>query len=212
VSSTSLAWSQCGGQRVVWQQGLTGRRVRGTGGVPRGPGDIAPHQTFEQPAPAEREVDPEEEKEKVRGRLRCARVPAVRLGLGRLRESGPGGLTREVETPCLQNSPHDHMILRVEPGGLTWEVERSLPSNSPHDHMTLRVELVGSHGRVETPLPSNSPHDHMILRVEPGGLTWEVERSLPSNSPHDHMILRVELVGSHGRWKRPCLQTAHMTI
>jgi hypothetical protein len=23
---------------------------------------------------------------------------------------------------------------------------------------------------------------------------------------------RVELVGSHGRWKRPCLQTAHMTI
>jgi hypothetical protein len=35
---------------------------------------------------------------------------------------------------------------------------------------------------------------------------------LPSNSPHDHMILRVELVGSHRRWKRPCLQTAHMTI
>jgi hypothetical protein len=22
----------------------------------------------------------------------------------------------------------------------------------------------------------------------------------------------VDLVGSHGRWKRPCLQTAHMTI
>jgi hypothetical protein len=31
---------------------------------------------------------------------------------------------------------------------------------------------------------------------------------LPSNSPHDHMILRVDLVGSHGRWKRPCLQTS----
>jgi hypothetical protein len=30
---------------------------------------------------------------------------------------------------------------------------------------------------------------------------------LPSNSPHVHMILRVDLVGSHGRWKRPCLQT-----
>jgi hypothetical protein len=28
---------------------------------------------------------------------------------------------------------------------------------------------------------------------------------LPSNSPHVHMILRVDLVGSHGRWKRPCL-------
>jgi hypothetical protein len=36
---------------------------------------------------------------------------------------------------------------------------------------------------------------------------------LPSNSPHDHMILRVGLVGSHGRrWKRPCLQTAHMAM
>jgi hypothetical protein len=45
-----------------------------------------------------------------------------------------------------------------------------------------------------------------------GGLTREVETPLPSNSPHEHMILRVELVGSHGRWKRPCLQTAHMTI
>jgi hypothetical protein len=28
----------------------------------------------------------------------------------------------------------------------------------------------------------------------------------------DHMILREDRVGSHGRWKRPCLQTAHMTI
>jgi hypothetical protein len=45
----------------------------------------------------------------------------------------------------------------------------------------------------------------------PGGLTREVETPLPSNSPHDHMILREELVGSHGRWRRPCLQTAHMT-
>jgi hypothetical protein len=36
-------------------------------------------------------------------------------------ESGPGGRTREVETP--------------------------LASNSPHGHMRLRVDLVGSHGR-----------------------------------------------------------------
>ena len=32
---------------------------------------------------------------------------------------------------------------------------------------------------------------------------------MPSNSPHDPMILRVDLVGSHGRWRRPCLQTTH---
>jgi hypothetical protein len=46
----------------------------------------------------------------------------------------------------------------------------------------------------------------------PGGLTREVESPLPSNSPHGHMILREDLVGSHGRWNRPCLQTAHMAI
>jgi hypothetical protein len=43
-----------------------------------------------------------------------------------------------------------------------------------------------------------------------GGLTREVET--PYCGPQGHMILSVELVGSHGRWKRPCLQTAHMTI
>jgi hypothetical protein len=45
----------------------------------------------------------------------------------------------------------------------------------------------------------------------PGGLTRELETPSPSNSPHDQMILRVDLVGSHGSWRRPRLQTAHMT-
>jgi hypothetical protein len=53
------------------------------------------------------------------------------------------------------------------------------------------------------------PYD---IKRGPGGLTRAVERALPLNSPHDDMILRVDRVGSHGRWKRPCLQTAHMTI
>jgi hypothetical protein len=35
---------------------------------------------------------------------------------------------------------------------------------------------------------------------------------LPPSCPHDHMILRVDRVGSHGRWKRSCLQTAQMTV
>ena len=40
----------------------------------------------------------------------------------------------------------------------------------------------------------------------PGGLTRE--GPFPSNSsPHDHMVLREDLVGSHGRWTRPRLQT-----
>jgi hypothetical protein len=54
--------------------------------------------------------------------------------------------------------------------------------------------------------------DYVHQRVELVGTQRELETPLPSNSPHDHMILRVDLVGSHGRWKRPCLQTAHMTI
>jgi hypothetical protein len=44
-----------------------------------------------------------------------------------------------------------------------------------------------------------------------GGLTRKVETPSPSNSPHGpYVILRVELVGSHGRWKRPRLQTTPM--
>ena len=82
--------------------------------------------------------------------------------------------------------------------------KRPLPANSPHDHVILRVDLVGLTREVETPLPSNSPHDHVILRVDLVGLTREVETPLPSNSPHDHVILRVELVGSHGG---SCLET-----
>jgi hypothetical protein len=35
--------------------------------------------------------------------------------------------------------------LRVDLVGLTREVETPLPSNSPHDHMILRVDLVGAH-------------------------------------------------------------------
>jgi hypothetical protein len=41
-------------------------------------------------------------------------------------ESGPGGLTREVETPMPSNSPHD---IESGPGGLTREVERPQPSH-----------------------------------------------------------------------------------
>jgi hypothetical protein len=37
----------------------------------------------------------------------------------RERESGAGGLTREVETPLPSNSPHDHMLLRVDQRALS---------------------------------------------------------------------------------------------
>jgi hypothetical protein len=60
----------------------------------------------------------------------------------------------------------------------------------------------------DRPLPPEGEEHHSPREERgPGGLTREVETPLPSNSPHDHMILRVDLVGSHGRWKRPCLQT-----
>jgi hypothetical protein len=43
------------------------------------------------------------------------------------------------------------------PGGLTREVETPLPSNSPHDHMILRVDLVDSHGRWKDPCLQTIP-------------------------------------------------------
>jgi hypothetical protein len=38
-------------------------------------------------------------------------IPMMEVSGGR-GDNGPGGLTREVETPLPSNSPHDHMILR----------------------------------------------------------------------------------------------------
>jgi hypothetical protein len=58
--------------------------------------------------------------------------------------------------PCLQTA---HMPYDIEsgPGGLTREVERPLPSNSPHDHMILRVDLVDSHARRNGPCLQTTP-------------------------------------------------------
>jgi hypothetical protein len=42
-------------------------------------------------------------------------------------------------------------------------------------------------------------------------VTIQVDPHLPQ-PPFSTLALRAELVGSHGRWKRACLQTAHMTI
>jgi hypothetical protein len=95
--------------------------------------------------------------------------------------------------------------------GLTREVGKgSLPSNNPHDYILLRVDLARTGGGNALAIKQPTlPYD---IESGPGGLAREVETPLPSNSPHDHMILRVDRVGSRGRWKRPCLQTAHMTI
>jgi hypothetical protein len=44
----------------------------------------------------------------------------------------------------------------IQQSGLTREVETPLlPSNSPHDHMVLRVDLVGSPQAARTPLPAS---------------------------------------------------------
>jgi hypothetical protein len=48
-------------------------------------------------------------------------------------------------------------------------------------------------------------------RWRSGWRRW-AHAAAPHRSPLREERVRVELVGSHGRWKRPCLQTAHMTI
>ena len=57
------------------------RKKKPLGGVPMGPGDIAAGQEFEQPAPAEPIVDPEEEKNKVL-MLHITPVQGNVMGLG----------------------------------------------------------------------------------------------------------------------------------
>jgi hypothetical protein len=86
-----------------------------------------------------------------------------------------------------------------------------LPSNSPHGHMVLRCGLVGAHTGGGIALAFKQPTWPYDIERGPGGLTREVESPLASNSPHGHMVLREDLVGSHGRWNRPCLQTSPNT-
>jgi hypothetical protein len=47
----------------------------------------------------------------------------------------------------------------VGPGGLTREVETPLPSNSPRDHVILRVDLVGSQAAEEFSSFFSSPSE-----------------------------------------------------
>jgi hypothetical protein len=91
-------------------------------------------------------------------------------------------------------------------------VERSLAALKTYNEMSatqrtagLRMQSWRARGVVDAEM-------EQVRESGPGGLTREVETPLPANSPHDHLILRVDLVDSHGRWKRPCMQTAHMTI
>jgi hypothetical protein len=97
------------------------------------------------------------------------------------RESGAGGLTREVETPQPSNSPHGPYDIESGPGGLTREVETPLPSNSPHGPYDIESGAGGLTREVETPLPSNSPHGPYDIESGAGGLTREVETPLRSN-------------------------------
>jgi hypothetical protein len=67
------------------------------------------------------------------------------------------------------------------PGGLTREVETPLPSNSPHGHMILRGDRVWAHTGGGNALAFEQPTCPYDIESGPGGLTREVETPLPSN-------------------------------
>ena len=75
----------------------------------------------------------------------------------------------------------------------------------------ILAQLPAREGGRSYPRPPNSPTQHADPGEERKGggllcgrLQFEWTRACERE--------RVHLVGSHGRWKRPCLQTAHMTI
>jgi hypothetical protein len=93
---------------------------------------------------------------------------------------GGGGHVGGVGGTCGRGSAGERRERR--PGGLTREVERALPSNSPHDHMLLRVDLVGAHAGGGNALAFKQPTWPYDIESGPGGLTREVETPLPSIS------------------------------
>ena len=92
---------------------------------------------------------------------------------------------------------------------IDWEQEQAAPLRFSHSLRGL-LEVAGQLGD-QAPAVRTQPAQSRG-RVELVGSHGRWKRPCLQNSSHDHMILRVDLVGSHGRWKRPCLQTAHMTI
>jgi hypothetical protein len=77
----------------------------------------------------------------------------------------------------------------------------------------MRVRVRRAHARRTAPCKKENRTNG--ASATPLGPVWvhaRYPRTMHKPSVHDHMILRVDLVGSHGRWKRPSLQTAHMPI
>jgi hypothetical protein len=118
------------------------------------------------------------------------------------RESGPGGLTREVETPLPSPCVPRHPVLRCAPleREWTWWAHTGggnalafplcpAPPCAPLCAPRERVDLVGSHGRWKRPCLPLVSRATLCSAVRPsresgpGGLTREVETPLPSKQP-----------------------------
>jgi hypothetical protein len=69
------------------------------------------------------------------------RDPSRPLHMPRERESGPGGLTRAVETPLPSNSPHDPMISRVDRVDSYTGGGNALAFKQPRDYQVMPFQL-----------------------------------------------------------------------
>jgi DNA helicase MCM9 len=77
--------------------------------------------------------------------------------------------------------------------------------------LAVALCLIGGVARQTPDGTSTRGEVHCLLAGDPGTGKSQFLRYALVPTP-TAFIERVDLVGSHGRWERPCLQTAHMTL
>ena len=86
--------------------------------------------------------------------------------------------------------------LKLLPAGAVPDAWRQSMENTPQCESFMHLHL----GIDATGLPDDLEIHHIVVD------DWDLGTASILGCK------RMDLVGSHGRWKRPCLQTAHMAI
>jgi hypothetical protein len=86
--------------------------------------------------------------------------------------------------------------------------QRAVPEALAQEHTEYPHLAQGFTAALDLPPEGHAQGDRQVL-PQLAGCCVAVARPVLEAAV---MTEGVDLVGSHGRWKRPCLQTAHMTL